>query len=330
VHTIADEVRDNWIQMFNGKKTPLLRTGFPSLWKHNLIPRGKLTVMHGLPSSGKSSFAFQLALGVAIDLFQRGEPGCVAINSLEMEQTALVEKLASILAQVNVSKFLNQTITQYELDKLLMWIDYVAQLPIFVDNTNFITTSAMEYRASGLNVSQHGPVVLLVSDYGELFADDAPNKEQKVDQIFRNQFRLARTLGTAVLAISQSTIDRTVSGRSYIAGPDGARYSKAVLQATDIMLEMYNPPAIKASGRQDLVVPPNMTDDHAYLLIQKYRNGATNDVIDLGWIPATTTFYDYDLNFGAALGSEKLFDHFVDPFAVQTPALPAYSNNGSW
>lgn len=330
VSEVAHNVVAEWEDLFSGKKQILLHTGFPSLWKHKLFPRGKMAVVHGLSGSGKSSFVFQLALGVAIDLYQRGEKGCVAINSLEMEQGDVIEKMAGIMAQVDVTKLINQTMTRPELDRLIKWMGYVEKLPIFIDNTKFITTTEMEYRASGLHVSEHGPVHMLVTDYGELFNDkDGGNEEQRINHIFRTQFRLARLINAAVIAISQSTVDKSASGRSYIAGPDGTRGSRGVLQASDIVCELYNPAAIKASGRQDLVLPEGYSPDHAYLLLQKARKGETNEAIELGWRPTSTTFFDYDFCQGAIPGRETMFDHFVDPFA-QAVAAVTTQTQGSW
>lgn len=312
VSTIVNSLKDTWERQFSGEEMILPNNGFPSLRRHKLFPMRRMSVVHGLSGSGKSSFVFQICLGVAIDLFLSGRKGCVAINSLEMEQESLVERLASILSGVDVSGFINGTMTKGDIDKLLYWVEFVAKLPIFVDPTNFVTTSAMTYRASGLHVSEHGPVTMLASDYGELFKDDeGQSEEQRVNQIFREHFRLSRLINAAIVAISQSTTDRQVTGKTYIAGADGTRYSRGILQATDILTELWNPLQIEASGRT-IVAPQGFSTAHPWLFVQKYRQGATGAAIPLGWRPESTTFFDLDLNFGATKGQEVIFSHLED------------------
>lgn len=321
VSSIVESLKQKWEDTLSGKQSPLVDSGLPSLQLHKLFPKGKLAVIHGLSGSGKSSFVFQVLLGTALGLVRYNLPGCVAINSLEMDQEDLVERMASILSGVDVSKLINCSLSKDEVDRFMYWADIVAKLPIFVDGTNFITTTAMQYRASGLHVSAHGPVVQLASDYGELFADDEDTEEQRVNKVFRNQFRLARILNASVLAISQSTNDKSVTGKTYIAGPDGTRYSKGILQATDILAELWNPPQIYASGRANIVAPEGMSLAHPYLLVQKFRGGTIGTPIGFGWKPESTTFFDLAIDQEA--GDETLFTH-LEPLGYR------YEVEGAW
>lgn len=309
VSSVTSKLRDKWQRIVDGEQLTLLDCGMPSLMRNKLFPRGKIAVVHGLSGSGKSTFAFQVALGTAIGLIVNGVPGCVAINSLEMSQEDLVERCIGILAQYDVSRFVSGTVTQPEVEALYKWADFVDTLPIFVDDTNFLTTSAMEFRAQGLHVSENGPVVQLISDYGELFADDGASEEQRVNKIFREQFRLSREINASVIAISQSTNNTNITGKSYIAGPDGTRYSKGILQATDILAELWNPVQIEASGRT-VVAPDGFTDAHPWLFVQKFRGAAAGAAIPFGWIPEHTTFFDMDR--AQTPSKEVVYEHLED------------------
>lgn len=334
VGSVMQSVRDKWERIVSGVESPLVPNGFPSLEKRRLFPRGKFAVLHGLSGSGKSSFVFQINLAAAIYLYENNLPGCVAINTLEMEQEDLVEKMASILAQVDISKLIDNSIKKAELDRLSAWSEYVERLPLFIDNTKFVTTDALQYRASGLHVSQYGPVIQLSSDYGELFSDKGDSEEQRVNAIFRNQFHLSRAIGASVIAISQSTADKRVSGLTYIAGADGTRYSRAIFMGADIVAELWNPVAIETSGRAveapiDAATGQPISKNNPWLLIQKYRNARAGGMIPLGWMPETTTFYDLDLNFTGGSGPKQLFSFFstTTPPAV-TPPPP--TSPGGW
>lgn len=313
---IVTRLKDRWQKLYSGEETILPNCGLPILLKNALFPKGKLAVIHGMSGTGKSSFVFQVLLGTAIDLYLNNKQGCVAINSLEMEQDDLIERMCAILARVDVSKFMKGTIAPEEMARLDEWSGFVSALPIYVDGTNFITTSAMQYRSQGLHVSEHGPVVQLASDYTELFADEDNSEEQRVARIVRQHFHLARMLNASVLVISQSTVDKEVSKKTFIAGPDGTRYSKAIKHATDIQVEMWNPVSLRRQGHT--IVVPDRAEyclDYPHLFIQKYRGAAEGAEIPLGWIPESTTFYDQDVNFGMNSGKEVIFTHLQDAWA---------------
>ena len=151
VGSIVDLLKDRWTAVRNGINVSLLNCGMPILMSNKLFPRGKMAVVHGLSGSGKSSFCFQYALGVAMGLVQNKIPGCVAINSLEMTQQDLIEACVATLAKVDVSKLIDGSLSKEEYDRLMLWSDVVARLPIYVDESS-LTTSAMQYRSSGLHV----------------------------------------------------------------------------------------------------------------------------------------------------------------------------------
>lgn len=311
---VSRNLRKRYEAYITGEIVPVLDCGMPALLKNKLIPRAELAVLHGLSGSGKSTFAFQYLLGIAIRLYLEGQGGCVVVNSLEMTDEKLTERMAAILSGVDVSAWLNGTMLKEDYEKLLTWLDFVDALPIFIDDTSFITTGQMSNHLEELHHSEFGPVVLLVSDYGELFADDAGSEEQRVNGIFRNQFYMTREYGCTVLAISQSTNNRADTGRTYIAGPDGTRYSKGILQAADTLIEMWNPPQILDSGRMldsKAIQAAGYSEHNAYLFVQKFRGSSIgNKGIPLGWLPFRTTFFD--LSISQTAGNETIFTHLQD------------------
>jgi replicative DNA helicase len=313
ISEIAERVKTYWHDIYTGKVSPYIESGIPILLANHLFPAGELAVIHGQSGGGKSTFVYQVQMGTAINLFLNDLPGCVAINSLEMTATSLTERLASMLARVDLKKFKAGGCNIQEYDRLLEWIDFVAKLPIFVDDTNFLTTTAMQYRASGLHVSEHGPVIQLSSDYAELFREDDKKltKEQRVSRVFREQFNLSRLIGASVLAISQSTVDTGVSGKSQIAGPDGLRYSRGALHAADIVAELWNPVQSKKAGRP-VVLGKNssLNTAHPYLLLQKARYGDVGAAIKLGWVSQHTFFFD--MSIPQSPGKEVLYTHLED------------------
>lgn len=316
VSDIADELAKEWDDIYNGRISPYVNSGMPTLKANNLFPAGEIAVIHGLSGSGKSTLVFQVLLGTGIWLYVNDQSGCVAVNSLEMTDMRLVERMAAILARVDLTNLRTGTISKPEYTRLLEQLAFVRKLPIFVDDTSFLTTTAMQYRATGLHVSENGPVVQLASDYGELFQDEDSRltKEQRVDKVFREQFSLSRLIGASVLAISQSTVDEKVSGKSYIAGADGTRYSRGILQSADIVAELWNPEQIEKAGRQVVLGDGStLTKSNPHLLIQKRRSGEVGAAIKFGWKPEYTTFTD--LALPQSPGKEQVYVHLADAYA---------------
>ena len=307
----SKNLRKRYEAYITGEVIPVLDCGIPSMQRNKLFPRGELAVLHGISGSGKSTFAFQYELGVAIRLYLDDMPGCVVVNSLEMTEEKLTERMAAILSGVDVSAWLNGTMLQKDYIKLLDWLDFVDALPIYIDDTSFLTTGQMDHNLEELHLSETGPVVLLVSDYGELFADDASSEEQRVNAIFRNQFRMTREYDTTILAISQSTNNKADTGRTYIAGPDGTRYSKGILQAADTLVEMWNPPQLEKSGRMlddKALATAGYNKELAYLFVQKFRGSSIgNKGLPFGWLDYRTTFFDHTLSH--TIGNETIFTH---------------------
>lgn len=309
ISNAVEDTLENWRRMRQGEQLVILPCGIPSLIAHQLFPMGKIAVVHGLSSGGKSAFVHGVNLGTAIGMVANKIKGSVAINSMEMTQTDLVERFIGMLAHVDVSKFMGGKgeITDWEMEQLEKWGEFVAKLPVYIDDTNFLTTSALQYRASGLHASERGPVRQLSTDYGELFYDlEGDSEEQRINHVFRQQFALSRMINASILAISQSTQPQVGSAaKSYIAGPDGTRYSRGILQAADILIEVWNPQQIRASGRP-FQPPEEYSDAHAWLFVQKYRKGSPA-AIPVGWNPMYASFFDMGID--QEPDNEIMFSH---------------------
>lgn len=311
VTAVSARLRKRYEDYISGVVVPVLDCGIPSLLKNKLFPRGELTVLHGLSGSGKSTFAFQYALGVAMRLYLEDKNEFVAFNSLEMKDEKLVERMAAILSKVDVSAWLNGTMMKEDHQKLLNWLEFIDALPIFIDDSSFITTGQMDSNLETLQEEEQRVPTLLVTDYGELFADDGGSEEQRVNAIFRNQFRMTREYDCTVIAISQSTNNRADTGRTFIAGPDGTRYSKGILQAADTLVEMWNPPQLEKSGRSlddKAIVAAGYNKELAYLFVQKFRGSSIgNRGIEFGWIDYCTSFFDRSIS--QTKDKETIFTH---------------------
>lgn len=302
----AGNVREIWERKRRGEQMTFLPSGMPSMVGGGLFAAGNLSIIHGLSGGGKSAIVHQSDLGIAIGLKTLDIPGCVAIYTLEMKQERLIERCAALLAGFDVTQLdrLEQTYSDEDYERLTKWLDFCATLPIYIDQTNMLTTSAMQYATEGLHVSEAGPVRKCSMDYLELFGDDgAENKEQNLDTIIHRHLDIARVTGANVTAISQSTYageTKTI----YPAGPRGTRYSRAIQHAGDDVIEVWNPVYMKAAGMSYAKLD-GISDYQVSLLVQKCRYGSLGS-FPLNWDPTCTQYKDPLVN------SNLVFEHLKE------------------
>jgi replicative DNA helicase len=305
ISVAANNVQEIWNRKRRGEQMTFLPSGMPSLIGAGFFAAGDLTVVHGLSGAGKSALVHQSDLGIAIGLRMNNIPGCVAEFSLEMPQERLTGRFAALLAGVDTSK-LNYLdgLSDEDFNRLSKWLEFVATLPVYIDQTNFLTTSAMQFATEGLHTSEWGPVRKCSADYIELFdSDKGDNKEQKLDHIIHEHLRLARVTGANVTIISQTTY----SGESktiYPAGPGGPRYSKAIQHAADSIMEVWNPLYMKAAGMKYAQIE-GVSEHHVTLFVQKCRYGSLGSV-RLNWNPECTQYTD------PLVRSDLVFDHLKE------------------
>lgn len=326
---IAGTVVDELDQIKSGQVSLLLPIGLPSLSKANLVPYGNLLVLHGMSNSGKTSLMLELALGTAIGLGKHNISGCVAINSLETPANVVIRNMASMLSGFNTQKLYqgSSALQGQDYSDFLKAIDYIGTLPIYVDDTNLIKTSVMEYRLNGIHGSDRGPVRYLGTDYSELFSDDeGDSKEQNLTAVIRKHLQISRETNAAVVAISQSTYGIDGNNKARIAGAGGLRYSQGLRHAADIVLEVVNYPEMKKKGI-DYRAPEGLDDDYLWILVEKTRGFGTPEPIRMIWEGESTRMLDPNLTYGRS--SDVVFDHFIEKETVK-PIVPevSVSSNG--
>ena len=318
VSAISPAVRERVKDIRDGKSM-LLNCGMPSFTNRALFPYGKFVVMHGMSNSGKSLLMHQINLGTAFTLKLGGIKGCVAINSLEESREDLMIKWAGVLAGIDRIKMLKgkDALSNEEWDRFEEWLAVVEDLPIYIDGTNAITSSVMEFRLEGLHGGLKGPVWQLSADYDELFStkdlEGIDNKEQGLSALSDNFFRISRQLLVLTMLISQSTYG-SGNNKAKIAGALGTRYSSAALHRADIVMEILNYIEMKKMGIT-YDIPGNLDENNVWVLIEKYRNGPKGDPIPLRWIPETTRLMDPELETGLAV--PILFEHFRENAKLQ-------------
>jgi len=298
---------DNWERYFElqcqGKVVDRLLTGWPS-WDSKTVglPKGELSILAGLPATGKTQLALQLGYNVATKL----KKGCVAINSLEMTSKKLIDRLSCCQAEVDSKKLQAGQLSQSEISRLRLASERLRKLPMYIDDSDFISSGVIGFQASALHSMQEkGPIQLLVIDFAELVGDERTDSEElRVSGIYREAKRIAKNLNTSVLLLAQ--YNRGVGLRNDKIGTNSdIRYSGMAEIAAGAIFHIYSPAQLHRMGIP-VQPPPEMPieENTAFVVCGKNKDSPTG-FWKMGWNPLFTKWFD--LSEGTQLGRRADF-----------------------
>ena len=112
-----------------------------------------LIILAARPGMGKTSFVLALARNAAME-FNKG----VAIFTLEMASTQLVQRLISMEAEISGSKLRSGKLEEYEWQQLHTTIEKMSEIPIFIDDTPGINIFELRAIMSPLENAARHPI----------------------------------------------------------------------------------------------------------------------------------------------------------------------------
>jgi replicative DNA helicase len=179
-------------------------SGFPSLdritygWQST-----DLIVLAARPSVGKTAFALNLARSAALHP-TKSTP--VAIFSLEMSASQLVQRILSAESEIWLEKIARGKLEEHEMKQLYAkGIQRLAQAPIFIDDTAALNIFELRAKCRRLKNKHH--VGLIIIDYLQLMSGTGENRnsnrEQEISRISRDLKGLAKELQVPIIALSQ-------------------------------------------------------------------------------------------------------------------------------
>jgi len=284
-------------------------TGFTALDRltSGLQP-SDLIIVAARPGMGKTSFTLSLARNAAMD-FQKP----VALFSLEMASTQLVQRLISMESEISATKLRSGKLEEYEWQQLHTTIERMSEVPIFIDDTPGI--NIFELRAKCRRLKMQHDIQMVIIDYlqlmsGGMESNRGGNREQEISSISRALKGLAKELNVPVIALSQ--LSRAVETRGGSKRPQlsDLRESGAIEQDADIVTFIYRPEYYQLMEDET----GQSLKGIAEIIIAKHRNGAL-DTVRLRFTDQFAKFSDLE---------EVGFDGFPangDPFA--TPFEPS-------
>jgi replicative DNA helicase len=168
--------------------------------------KSDLIIIAGRPGMGKTSFALNLGQYLALK-----EKIPVGVFSLEMSAEQLVTRLLCSEARVDSNKLRRGYLKSNEYAELAIVAGYLAEAPIFIDDSAGLST--LELRAKARRLKAEHNVGMIIIDYLQLVSvkERVENRQQQISLISRSLKALAKELGIPVVALSQ--LSRAVESR---------------------------------------------------------------------------------------------------------------------
>ncbi len=196
---------------FEGGALTGLQTGYSELDEllRGMQP-GELLILAARPSMGKTALATNLAEQIALGgVPVAGAPPTrrhpVAIFSLEMSKTALVQRLLSARSGVASTMLRGgQRIPDADLRRLMLAAEDLKNAPILIDDTPGLSILNLRARARRM-VAQQGVRCIFI-DYLQLMSAPSAARESRqveVSAISRGVKALARELNVPIICLSQ-------------------------------------------------------------------------------------------------------------------------------
>jgi replicative DNA helicase len=240
--------------------------------------RTDLIILAARTSVGKTSFALNLAVNAAVK-----SQASVAVFSLEMAAEQLASRLLSMESGVDSPRLRSGQLNEQESRKLSHAMNFLAEAPIWVDDTPSIPI--MELRSKARRLASEHSLDLIIIDYLQLITGESTeSRVQEIGQISRALKALARELRVPVIALSQ--LSRAVEQRSpHIPQLSDLRESGSIEQDADVVLFIY---------RDEKYNPDTEKKGVADIIVAKHRNGPTGQV-QLLFLERTTKFLDLEV-----------------------------------
>lgn len=250
------------IEQFSKGQTSGYKTGFTELdEKTTGLQKSDLVIIAARPSMGKTAFMLDIAMNMAIKFNYK-----VAIFSLEMSKSQLMQRMLCSQARVNMHQLRSGTLAKRDFPKLSIAASPIAEAGIYIDDTPGITVSAIRSKARRIK-KQFGLDVVFI-DYLQLMSgvtSKGGSREQEISSISRGLKGVAKELDVPIAALSQ--LSRNLENRVGNKRPQlsDLRESGAIEQDADVVLFVYRDEVYNKDEKENI--------GKAEIIIGKQRNG---------------------------------------------------------
>ena len=261
-------------------KNPGTVTGIPTDfidldYKTSGMQPSDLVLIAARPSMGKTAFVLNLVDHVSV---RKGLP-CM-VFSLEMSKEQLVNRMLSMVSNVDSQKLRTGSLTDSDWDAVVEGIGIIGNSKLLIDDTPGISITELRSKCRKMKL-EYG-LSMVIIDYLQLMTGSGrtgDNRQQEISEISRSLKALARELNAPVIALSQ--LSRACESRQdHRPMLSDLRESGAIEQDADIVMFLY---------RDDYYNKDTETPNIAEVIIAKQRNGPIGTV-NLLWQPEFTKF----------------------------------------
>ncbi len=253
-------------------------TGVPSGFidldrKTSGFQNSDLILVAARPAMGKTSFVLNIAVNAAL----RGFP--VAIFSLEMSRTQLVNRILALESMVELEKIRTGKLDSEDWKKIGYSLGPLSRSPIYIDDN--ASTNTMEMMSKLRKLKLEKGLGLVIIDYLQLMESrkKSDNRQQEISEISRSLKIMAKELNVPIIALSQLSRapEQRADHRPILSD---MRESGAIEQDADMVMFLY---------RDDYYNEESEKRNIVEVIIAKHRNGSTG-TIELAWLPEYTKF----------------------------------------
>ena len=246
----TSHIKDHAVNLYNivekRAKNPKniygLETGIIDFDKitHGMQKRETL-ILAGIPGSGKSILAFQIAVGMA----EHDHPGCV--YELEMSSEAVLRRKASAIIRIPADNMRSGFNMNDNWESFVKAIDILGNLPIYIsDDTSWDT---VQLRADLAQKKQQFGIEWFLIDYLDLLQAPGYDKYEKSEFLSEQLHAIAKDLDLSGLIIN--SLNKAGFGNAGMQNLSGsAKVSYNADQIVFIEIDTDNPQMVNLSWKK--------------------------------------------------------------------------------
>ncbi len=232
----------------------------------------EMIVIAARPSMGKTALAMNMAEHVALE-----EKKAVAVFSLEMSTSQLVQRMLCSRARVNLGNVRNGFLSERDFPALTAAASKLAESKFFIDDTPGL--SILELRAKARRLKSQHDIAAIFIDYLQLLRSTSKraqdNRQLEIAEISSGLKGLAKELNIPIVVLAQ--LNRNPEGRTgaSLGRPrlSDLRESGSIEQDADVVGLL-----IRDEYYADTDEDKKEAEGKATLIIAKQRNGPVGDI----------------------------------------------------
>jgi len=272
IQETANKRFDRYSRIKDGEKLEddeKVLTGYIALDGILKIYNNDFVIIGARPAQGKTTLAFNVAIGICRQNQLKNESKPVLIFSLEMSKDEIVDKMISMLSGISKYKLDEGLTNDQEWDRVQDAVIALNKTPIYVDD--LASSTANQMLASARRVkAQHKEIGAIIIDYLQLAESEVNelNRVQEISKISRTCKKMAMELKTPVIALSQLSrkVEERQNKRPQLSD---LRESGSLEQDANSVVFIY---------RDEYYNPDSTKTRIAEIIIAKQRRGPTGTI----------------------------------------------------